>query len=304
MEHKSIRFPHRILWWSSLLFLSFSLVEGTTGQLMSNTLFGYWRADGSTEDCENCYSQFTWRSRRHHCRDCGGVFCDQCTHERLMLPHRGFPKPVRVCLRCATLAKALHWRAGDDSGGPAFDDNPSFAGSMSPFAPGLSGLEAAGGAMQRWNQVRRRFERMVLRGVPVLRAERGDRRRLPRRTQSGLRSEASVEDNCKPCLVGNAALFGFEEEDPQMREAVLKMLAPPNSRETQAVAFTAAGEQLAALSDIAVVSSGSATYTANAVVTTTSFARLREAFSAAHRNATEAQPGQELPSVTGLPRYS
>ncbi|KAK7194392.1 FYVE zinc finger containing protein [Novymonas esmeraldas] len=45
-----------------------------------------WRDDHSTAHCTACAAAFTlFRCRRHHCRHCGGVFCDACTEKRLWL---------------------------------------------------------------------------------------------------------------------------------------------------------------------------------------------------------------------------
>ncbi|KAG5502172.1 hypothetical protein GH5_05124 [Leishmania sp. Ghana 2012 LV757] len=45
-----------------------------------------WRDDHSTAQCTECAVAFSrFRCRRHHCRHCGGVFCDACTNKRLWL---------------------------------------------------------------------------------------------------------------------------------------------------------------------------------------------------------------------------
>ena len=48
--------------------------------------------------------------RRHHCRSCGGVFCDECSRRRAELPHmvqRYGTGPVRVCDACYEEVDAL-----------------------------------------------------------------------------------------------------------------------------------------------------------------------------------------------------
>jgi len=63
--------------------------------------YAYWRADATTDTCELCFERFTFTKRRHHCRDCGGIFCDSCTTTKLPVHHRGFKSAVRICKLCA-----------------------------------------------------------------------------------------------------------------------------------------------------------------------------------------------------------
>ena len=67
---------------------------------MSTKGYSYWRADETAADCEGCFAPFTMFNRRHHCRDCGGVFCAKCSSLKVNMPHRGHPKAERVCSLC------------------------------------------------------------------------------------------------------------------------------------------------------------------------------------------------------------
>ncbi|GAB5363377.1 hypothetical protein AAMO2058_000877700 [Amorphochlora amoebiformis] len=60
-----------------------------------------WEPDEWSADCNDCNEPFTWFRRRHHCRACGRVFCNNCSRQRAKLPHLGMYEPVRVCERCA-----------------------------------------------------------------------------------------------------------------------------------------------------------------------------------------------------------
>lgn len=44
----------------------------------------------------SCSSHFF----QHHCRNCGDIFCDKCTHGRIALTADANAQPVRVCDRC------------------------------------------------------------------------------------------------------------------------------------------------------------------------------------------------------------
>uniref|UniRef100_A0A5S6QYU6 Hepatocyte growth factor-regulated tyrosine kinase substrate n=1 Tax=Trichuris muris TaxID=70415 RepID=A0A5S6QYU6_TRIMR len=50
--------------------------------------------------CSRCRIQFTLITRKHHCRNCGQIFCDKCSGKSLPLPHIGIEKDVRVCETC------------------------------------------------------------------------------------------------------------------------------------------------------------------------------------------------------------
>lgn len=59
-----------------------------------------WIPDGDAPRCMACASSFTPFRRRHHCRNCGGVFCGVCSSGSAPLPKYGLTKAVRVCREC------------------------------------------------------------------------------------------------------------------------------------------------------------------------------------------------------------
>ncbi|XP_030534063.1 uncharacterized protein LOC115743435 isoform X1 [Rhodamnia argentea] len=62
-----------------------------------------WVVDAS--HCQGCSSQFTFINRKHHCRRCGGLFCNSCTLQRMVLRGQG-DSPVRICDPCKKLEEA------------------------------------------------------------------------------------------------------------------------------------------------------------------------------------------------------
>ncbi|KAK7494733.1 hypothetical protein BaRGS_00014131 [Batillaria attramentaria] len=59
-----------------------------------------WIPDDQSTMCMSCKTPFTFVRRRHHCRNCGKIFCGRCSSNAVSLPHFGHTKPVRVCNRC------------------------------------------------------------------------------------------------------------------------------------------------------------------------------------------------------------
>ncbi|XP_042893232.1 lateral signaling target protein 2 homolog isoform X2 [Penaeus japonicus] len=59
-----------------------------------------WVPDQQAPRCMACGAAFTMVRRRHHCRNCGKVFCAQCSQHAVPLPHYGIWKAVRVCNVC------------------------------------------------------------------------------------------------------------------------------------------------------------------------------------------------------------
>ncbi|KAI8130581.1 hypothetical protein FF38_12744 [Lucilia cuprina] len=59
-----------------------------------------WIPDQKAPRCMSCNTPFTAFRRRHHCRNCGGVFCGVCSNNSTPLPKYGLTKAVRVCRSC------------------------------------------------------------------------------------------------------------------------------------------------------------------------------------------------------------
>uniref|UniRef100_A0A2K5EJ28 phosphatidylinositol-3,5-bisphosphate 3-phosphatase n=1 Tax=Aotus nancymaae TaxID=37293 RepID=A0A2K5EJ28_AOTNA len=59
-----------------------------------------WVPDHMASHCYNCDCEFWLAKRRHHCRNCGNVFCAACCHQKLPIPDQQLYDPVLVCNSC------------------------------------------------------------------------------------------------------------------------------------------------------------------------------------------------------------
>ncbi|CAL7940162.1 unnamed protein product [Xylocopa violacea] len=57
-----------------------------------------WANDRLVTHCKSCNREFNITRRKHHCRNCGKIFCHACSDNNTALPNS--TKPVRVCDEC------------------------------------------------------------------------------------------------------------------------------------------------------------------------------------------------------------
>lgn len=70
------------------------------------TIAPIWKPDINSSHCEICQAGFTLIFRRHHCRNCGKLVCDNCSAQRFHLLHVDENKHVRVCDPCFSMLNA------------------------------------------------------------------------------------------------------------------------------------------------------------------------------------------------------
>lgn len=77
-----------------------------------------WKRDNEVSLCEKCKNGFSFTQRRHHCRRCGGIFCDRCSSWKvdLKVALAGESnktvtnvKNARVCQQCFLDAMAANY---------------------------------------------------------------------------------------------------------------------------------------------------------------------------------------------------
>ena len=65
----------------------------------------HWQADTPNDTCFRCFKQLGRVNRRHHCRRCGRIFCDDCSCYEMKLNKDANHDPAkgvwcRVCQTC------------------------------------------------------------------------------------------------------------------------------------------------------------------------------------------------------------
>ncbi|XP_077999760.1 WD repeat and FYVE domain-containing protein 3-like [Glandiceps talaboti] len=66
----------------------------------------HWVKDEGGDSCVACNTKFSFSERRHHCRNCGQLFCSRCSRFETEINRLRIVKPVRVCQACFNILKA------------------------------------------------------------------------------------------------------------------------------------------------------------------------------------------------------
>ncbi|KAG1146197.1 hypothetical protein G6F38_005108 [Rhizopus arrhizus] len=76
-----------------------------------------WVNDVDVSSCYSCNNPFGPLRRRHHCRNCGNIFCHECSSRSVPLPQLGYgTKAVRVCNSCFEVAYLVTYTIDQDHG--------------------------------------------------------------------------------------------------------------------------------------------------------------------------------------------
>lgn len=74
-----------------------------------------WMEDYLVKACPLCNKDFGLFNRRHHCRNCGNIYCGPCSMYKCRVP--GYKRPERVCDMCAHAIRSARGAGGGGGGG-------------------------------------------------------------------------------------------------------------------------------------------------------------------------------------------
>eukprot|EP01104_Vermistella_antarctica_P016193 TRINITY_DN5481_c0_g1_i1.p1 TRINITY_DN5481_c0_g1~~TRINITY_DN5481_c0_g1_i1.p1 ORF type:complete len:577 (+),score=70.41 TRINITY_DN5481_c0_g1_i1:329-2059(+) len=106
-----------------------------------------WISDSKATACFRCSLDFKMTRRRHHCRLCGGVFCNNCSSHVLHLEALNLAGAQRVCQSCFVIATRFRSERGLSSEGAGDGAAPGREFSQRPASSlsQISGSAAVGG---------------------------------------------------------------------------------------------------------------------------------------------------------------
>ncbi|ORX59273.1 hypothetical protein BCR36DRAFT_343216 [Piromyces finnis] len=67
-----------------------------------------WISDDTVTICQGCKQYFSPFRRKHHCRNSGNIFCQNCSPNTTTLPFLGYQGYVRVCKHCLKLVELIN----------------------------------------------------------------------------------------------------------------------------------------------------------------------------------------------------
>jgi len=83
--------------------------ENQSIQMQQNfKLTRQWQDDNLATNCKGCDKVFSLTVRKHHCRQCGSIFCNECANNYTQVASS--KKPVRVCAPCFSELTSIRGR--------------------------------------------------------------------------------------------------------------------------------------------------------------------------------------------------
>lgn len=216
LQREGYLFPPRVNVASSMVDSSAVSVSRGPGSARDTFAYNFQPPEWVDSDvCMRCRTAFTFTNRKHHCRNCGNCFDQQCSSKSIPLPHLGILQPVRVDDGCYTklTEKSSKGSGGGRSGGGSLGQE------RSPSYPSFPHKSRGSSAMQpRSARVEDGFDEDLKRALAMsLEEAKGHSRGYAPPTSNGP-SAAKVNGHspsgAKP-----------EEEDEDLKAAIAASLA-------------------------------------------------------------------------------
>jgi len=95
--------------------------ENKLKKMQTNTQPPIWLRDDDIYHCRGCGIEVSFFTRKHHCRNCGEIFCNQCSLHKKPIPNLLQLNPVRICDGCNEHLEKIESRKNTKS----FEINPN-----------------------------------------------------------------------------------------------------------------------------------------------------------------------------------
>jgi growth factor-regulated tyrosine kinase substrate len=164
-----------------------------------------------------CRTAFTFTNRKHHCRNCGNVFDQQCSTKSIPLPHLGILQPVRVDDGCYAKLTDKSSKGTGGGGGPGQERTPTLYSSFPNKSRSSAPMQPRDARVQQddgFDEDIRKALAMSLEDV-----NKHSRGYVPASTNVPAPSQAKVNGH------GSAATKAAEEEDDDLKAAIAASLA-------------------------------------------------------------------------------
>lgn len=88
------------------MFLLAKVIRETKNEEYSKDFF-LWEKDNMRLTCRRCNSNFSSFNRRHHCRMCGSILCENCTVTNIVVDEETYERICIGCMRHETPGKKI-----------------------------------------------------------------------------------------------------------------------------------------------------------------------------------------------------
>jgi hepatocyte growth factor-regulated tyrosine kinase substrate len=166
-----------------------------------------------------CRTPFSFTNRKHHCRNCGNVFDQQCSSKTLPLPHLGIQQAVRVDDGCYAKLTDKSSKPGGSGGLGSGSDRNSLYSSFPHKQRSSSGMQP------RNARVDDSFDEDLKRALAMSLDE----------VQSHSRGYVPPKDNTPvaPKVNGKSSAVPAEDEDEDLKAAIAASLADMEEQKKQ-----------------------------------------------------------------------